>query len=130
VDADGRVRRLLGRTAWGLTAAALLAATVFEVTEHGGGTVPLAVLGGIGPDLTFLAGAGQPHAAGQLPPRAVHLYNLAHRPCLPLAAMIGSAFTGQPTAAALFSLGAAWATHVALDRACGYGLRSADGYRR
>src|SRR3954470_16341825 len=125
-----RLASVTVRVAWGVAATALLAATVFEAAKHGGATIPLAVLGGLGPDLAFLAGAGQPHAPGQLPPRAVPLYNLVHRPWLPLAAMIGSAFLGQPAAAGLFTLGSAWLTHVALDRVSGYGLRSADGSRR
>lgn len=124
------VGTVVRRSAWALAAAVLLAAAVFEAAKHGGATIPLAVLGAIGPDLTFLAGAGQPHGPGKLPPRAVRLYNLAHRPWLPLAAMIGSAFTEQPAAAALFAVGCAWLGHVALDRACGYGLRSIDGSRR
>lgn len=118
------------RAAWGVLAAALLAATLFETVAHGGATVPLAVLGIVGPDLAFLAGAGRPHAPGQLPPRAVGPYNLVHRPWLPLAAMATSALLEQPAAAALFTLGCAWLLHVAVDRVAGFGLRAADGYRR
>jgi hypothetical protein len=59
----------------------------------------------------------------------VRLYNLVHRPWLPLASMTVSALVGQP-AAALFTLGCAWLAYVAIDRACGYGLRAPDGFRR
>jgi hypothetical protein len=31
---------------------------------------------------------------------------------------------------ALFIVGLAWAAHIALDRALGFGLRDSDGYQR
>ncbi|MFK4098344.1 DUF4260 family protein [Streptomyces anthocyanicus] len=31
---------------------------------------------------------------------------------------------------ALFTFGIAWLLHIALDRALGYGLRTADGWQR
>ncbi|WP_159792159.1 DUF4260 family protein [Puerhibacterium puerhi] len=118
------------RAAWGALAAVMLAATLVGTITHGGATVALALLGVLGPDLALLAGAGQPHGAGQLPPRAVGPYNLVHRPWLPLAAIAGGALLDQPAAAALSTLGCAWLLHVAVDRVVGYGLRAADGYQR
>jgi hypothetical protein len=73
-------------------------------------------------------GAGSGLAKGRLNPRAVGLYNLLHR------------FWGPVLLAALaafgliqlgFFIGAlAWAFHIALDRAVGYGLRTRDGFQR
>ena len=65
---------------------------------------------------------------GRLNPRAVPLYNLLHMYWLPVALMAVAA-TGV-IALGWFVLGLAWATHVAVDRALGYGLRDRDGYQR
>ncbi len=83
---------------------------------------------GLGPDVALLLGAGAGLARGQLHPRAVGLYNLLHRfwgPVL-LAALAASGLL--PVG---FLIGAlAWAFHIALDRAMGYGLRTRDGFQR
>ena len=72
----------------------------------------LLALGLLGPDIALLGLRGD----GRLRPRAVPVYNALHR------------FWG-PAAVALISppLAVAWAAHVAVDRACGFGLRAPDG---
>lgn len=74
---------------------------------------------GVAPDLALLYGVGAGLERGQLHPRAVPLYNLLHRYWLPLAIAFFL------PAAAL-----AWALHISIDRAVGYGLRTRDGFQR
>lgn len=107
------------RAVWAL---ALLAFLVFEVVKHGHWAP--ALVGMLGPDVALLGGMG----GGRLNPRAVPLYNLLHMYWLPLALMAVAA-TGA-IALGWFVLGLAWATHVAVDRALGYGLRTREGYQR
>jgi short subunit fatty acids transporter len=82
---------------------------------------------GVGPDIALLLGAGRGLAKGQVHPRAVPLYNALHR-------FWGPAAFGALAALALprgYVIGAlAWALHIALDRAVGYGLRTRDGFQR
>jgi hypothetical protein len=120
-------RRSYARASYALLAAALLAAILFELGRHGTGYWQLAAFG-LGPDLALLLGIGAGLERGQLHPRAVALYNLVHRFWGPLAlavlAAVGFLSLG-------FLVGAlAWAFHVSLDRALGYGLRTPDGHQR
>ncbi|WP_326700503.1 DUF4260 domain-containing protein [Streptomyces sp. NBC_01754] len=120
------------RAAWGLLGAFLLVWVVFEAVKHGGWVIPLAVLGLVVPDLSFFAGASGEHRPGQLPRGTVAVYNLVHRPLVPLVLMVPPAALadGPGDNAAPFTFGLAWLTHIALDRAMGYGLRTADGWQR
>ncbi len=91
------------------------------------GLVPLLVFG-IVPHLTVLLGIGQPHARGQLAPRAVPLFNILHQPVLPLA-VLGLAAAGiLPPFWLVGTL--AWLSHIVADWGFGSGLRTADGYLR
>ncbi len=116
-------RRLLA----GVAAVLLLAAAVFELIEHGTGLWQFFAFGAA-PDLALLLGAGSGLAQGQLHPRAVPVYNLAHRvwgPAL-LAVLVAAGLLGTG-----FLVGAlAWALHIAIDRTAGYGLRTPDGFQR
>ena len=103
-------------------ALALFAFLVFEVTKHGHWAP--ALVGMLGPDIALLGGMG----GGRLNPRAVPLYNVLHMYWLPVALMAVAA-TGV-IALGWFVLGLAWATHIAVDRALGYGLRTPEGYQR
>jgi hypothetical protein len=103
-------------------ALALFAFLVFEVVKHGHWAP--ALVGMLGPDIALLGGMG----GGRLNPRAVPLYNVLHMYWLPVALMAVAA-TGV-IALGWFVLGLAWATHVAVDRALGYGLRTPEGYQR
>jgi hypothetical protein len=112
------------------TAGVLLAAAmVFEMVRHGDATLWTGPLALIGPDLAFFAGIGQSAEHGRLPTRAVWVYNLLHRPWLPLIMLVAVSVDGQSTAQAApyFVAGLAWLLHITLDRALGYNLRAKDG---
>jgi hypothetical protein len=120
-------RSTIRRTAYAALGALLLAATILETVKHGTGYWQLAVFG-LGPDVALLVGAGAGLAHGQLHPRAVGLYNLLHRFWGPVLLAVLAASGLLPIG---FFIGAlAWAFHIALDRALGYGLRTRDGYQR
>jgi Domain of unknown function (DUF4260) len=121
---SGRAAR---RIAYGLLAVALLGAIVYEVTAHGTGYWQLAVFG-LGPDVALLAGGGRGLARGRLHPRGVPVYNALHRFWGPLALLVAVPALGLPSGYLVGGL--AWAFHVALDRALGYGLRTRDGFQR
>lgn len=114
------------RSAYAALGALLFAFTVFEAVEHGLWLPGLA--GALGPDVALLAGAGAGLARGQLHPRAVPLYNALHRwwPALGLTLIAIAA----PVPLGLFVAGLAWCAHIAIDRACGYGLRDREGFQR
>ncbi|MFF1698399.1 DUF4260 family protein [Streptomyces sp. NPDC058257] len=120
------------RTAWALLGVFLLVWVVFEMVKHTGWVIPLGLLGFVAPDLSFFVGASGPHQHGQLPRATVGAYNLVHRPAGPLALMTVVALLadGPGQNAAPFTFGLAWLLHIALDRALGYGLRTADGRQR
>jgi len=106
--------------------AALLAGGLAAWTIAHPGTWPLLVAAAILPDLPLLAGMSHDAVPGRLHPRAVPAYNATHvlrGPAL-LAALSLAAGPGALTAAL------AWALHIAIDRACGYGLRTRAGDQR
>ena len=108
-------------------AALLLVAIALELVRHGSGYWQLAAFG-IGPDLALFYGAAAGLAKGQLHPRAVGLYNMLHRFWGPVAL---AALASAGLVPLGFLVGAlAWALHVSLDRAVGYGLRTRDGFQR
>jgi len=119
-------RSTTGRIAYATLAALLVAAIAVEAIMYSSYWQIAAF--GIGPDLALLFGGGRDLARGQLHPRAVGAYNLLHRFWGPLALGGAVALGIAPVA---FLVGAlAWAFHVALDRAMGYGLRTRDGFQR
>jgi hypothetical protein len=122
-----RPRRLALRHAWIVPGMALAVYANVIAAEHGLGLAPV-LLFGIVPHLTVLIGIGQPHERGQLPPRAVGLFNAMHHPALPLA-LLGFAAAGiLPT---FWLAGAlAWLGHIVVDMGLGDGLRTAAGWRR
>src|SRR5436305_2026181 len=120
------VRRPAGRRlAYAVLALAMLVAVVLKAIEHGAGWQIAA--GGLGPDLALFVGIGSGLEKGQLHPRAVWLYNLLHRYWLPVALAVAAAFGLVSFAVLLGAL--AWAFHISLDRALGYGLRTRDGFQ-
>jgi hypothetical protein len=107
------------RSAYAALAATLLTASIVLMAD--GAAVWQFFAFGAMPDLALFAGIGSGLAKGQLHPRAVPLYNALHR------------FLGPIVLAFVpgFQLGAlAWALHIAIDRAVGYGLRTRDGHQR
>ena len=120
-----RLRRVLAA----VTAAALLGLAIAAFTSTSAGWWVFAVFG-LGPDLAFIAGIGQgvPVERGQMPSRAVPLYNALHRvggPIVLTAAGLVPAVPGWVLVAGL-----TWGFHVAFDRALGYGLRTAGSRQR
>src|SRR5262245_6603448 len=83
---------------------------------------------GLGPDLALLLGAGSGLDRGQIHPRAVPFYNLAHRFWGPVVLGTVAFAASLPPAWLVGAL--AWATHIAVDRTVGYGLRTRDGFQR
>jgi hypothetical protein len=102
-------RRSRRRALYGVLAAALLAAIAVELARHGTGWWQLVAFGA-GPDLALLAGAGSGRFVG------------------PVAMLAAVAVLDLGAGWAVGGL--AWAFHVALDRAVGYGLRTRDGFQR
>ncbi|MFC5188087.1 DUF4260 domain-containing protein [Actinomadura harenae] len=78
----------LARGAWALLAVFLLAWTVLEMVNHGGGTMVLGIAGFIASDLTLFVGPGGPHEPRQLPRGKVPTYNLLHRPIGPVLGLV------------------------------------------
>jgi hypothetical protein len=115
------------RLAYAGLAAALLAGLVYELWAHGTGYWQLGAFGA-GPDLALLLGAGAGLARGQLHPRAVPAYNLLHRLAGPTVLLAAALLGNLGPAWVVAAL--AWALHIALDRALGYGLRTPEGFQR
>jgi hypothetical protein len=122
-----RPRRLVRRHAWLVPGLAVAVVANLVATERGLGLVPVLVFGSV-PHLAFLVGIGQPHAQGQLAPRAVPLFNTMHHPGLPVAVLAIAAVGVLPPFLLVGAL--AWLGHIAVDLALGDGPRTADGWRR
>lgn len=105
----------------------VLALAVAELVSQGSGYWQIGVFL-VAPDLALVLGAGRGLAPGQLHPRAVRFYNLAHSFAGPI--LLGALGFGGLIGID-FGIGAlAWGAHIALDRTLGYGLRTRDGYQR
>jgi hypothetical protein len=115
------------RLSYAAAAALLLAAIVVELARHGTGYWQFAAFG-FGPDLALFYGIAANLEKGQLHPRAVGLYNLLHRYWLPLGLLAAASLGLVPLGYVVGGL--AWAFHISIDRAVGYGLRTRDGFQR
>jgi Domain of unknown function (DUF4260) len=115
------------RAGYAALAAALVGLIVLVYARETVGWWPVVVFG-LAPDLPLFLGAGRGLEKGQLHPRAVPLYNLVHRFWGPAALGALALVASLPAAWLVGAL--AWATHVAVDRAVGYGLRTRDGHQR
>ena len=122
-----RPRRLTQRHLWLIPGLALGLYANAQAGQHDLGLLPVLVFG-IVPHLAVLLGIGQPHAQGQLAPRAVPLFNTMHHPALPLV-LLALAATGILSPFWLVAA-LAWLGHIVVDLGFGNGLRSADGWRR
>jgi hypothetical protein len=120
-------RTVTSRRAYAVLTAALLTLVVIGLAQRGGGYWWLSAFI-MAPDVALLAGLGPGLEKGRLHPRAVPLYNALHRFWGPVALGALAMATVVPSG---FLIGAlAWALHIALDRAIGYGLRTRDGFQR
>lgn len=114
-------RRLRPRHLWLIPGVAI--AIVGSRTDASLTAIGVMVAFGLAPHLAFLAGIGQPHAAGQMAPRALALFNAMHMPVIP-AAIIALYLTGVvPTL--LFVGATAWLGHIVVGWAIGDTRRSA-----
>jgi hypothetical protein len=111
---------------WIINSIALVAGTIYLARDLGAGWVALGFA--LMPDLGLMYGMSSEMAKGQIHPRAVPLYNVLHLLAGP-AVMALLAVTGL-----IGELGyvaaLAWAAHVTVDRALGYGLRTKEGFQR
>ncbi|MGL5809453.1 MAG: DUF4260 family protein [Nocardioides sp.] len=113
------------RLAWfGVT----LAAATILVASWPGATAGILAL--LLPDLPLLV-PGAWAERGRLKRWAVPLYNTTHALAGPLTLMlIGGALTLAGAGDTALGIAAGWLVHVAIDRAVGYDLRTADGLIR
>jgi hypothetical protein len=119
------------RAAYAALAAALLTSAILVIARDGAlwqffafGAAPdlaLFVSAGFAPRANTRKGTRPSGPESALHPRAVPLYNALHRFIGPLIL----AFVPGFLVGAL-----AWAIHIAIDRAVGYGLRTPDGFQR
>ena len=113
------------RAAYGLLAAASLAAAIAAVIAHGSGWwIFTAFI--VAPDLAVLLGISPGLAKGRLHPRAIPLYNALHSLIGP--ALLALAAIALGPGALIGAL--AWALHISFDRSIGYGMRTRDGFQR
>jgi hypothetical protein len=121
ISATHTNHRIRPRVAYGALSALLLAAAI----AHGGGWWYFGAFV-MAPDLALFLGIDPALEKGRLHPRAVPVYNALHSYAGP--ALLGIAALGLGSA---WTMGAiAWALHISLDRAIGYGKRTRDGYQR
>ena len=113
------------RSAYALLTALLLVVAIAEVHYGNTGWWRLAAFL-IAPDLALLIGFGANLEKGQLHRRAVPFYNVAHSFWGP--ALLAVASLVLPVGWIEAAL--AWALHIAMDRAIGYGMRTRDGFQR
>ena len=114
------------RAAWSIAGAALVGVAVVV-----GGWGWWLLVPALAPDLPLFFGGGAGLSRGQLHPRAVPAYNLTHRilgPAAPITVGLALAIGGHGRG--VLVVGLVWGAHVALDRACGYGLRTPEGFQR
>ena len=120
------VARFPGWLAYGLLALLFGAALIAALAAPGGGgrqALAFALL----PDVALFAGIAPGLAGGRLHPRAVPLYNALHH----LAGRLLLGIAALLWLGVLWLAGAlAWAVHIAVDRAVGYGPRTPEGFRR
>jgi len=122
--------RLSPRLLWLVPGIAVAIYAGRQAEDHGMGLLGLATLlaFGIVPHLPVLLGLGRPHARGQMPTRAVPLFNATHHPVGPLALLV---LSGVGILSPLWLVGGlAWLGHLVVDLALGDGLRTRDGWRR
>lgn len=79
----------------------------------------------VAPDVALLhRGKTPPAGPGRLSPETVPLYNTLHDPRLACALVAAGVLTASRP---LLLAGLGWTTHIAVDRAFGFGIRRPDG---
>ena len=126
-DGTDRHRRLALRHLWLVPGIGLALVANAQSTSLNIGLVPI-LLFGIVPHLPAMAGIALPHAHGQMPPRAVPLFNAMHQPAVPIV-LLGLAATGVLTPFWLVGT-LAWLGHIVADWGLANGLRTPEGYPR
>jgi hypothetical protein len=121
------VSRSQRRLGYAILAAALVALILLVYARETVGWWPVVVFA-LAPDIPLFLGVGRGLERGRLHPRAVPLYNAVHRFWGPLA--LGAAAVAASLPSAWLVAALAWAIHIAIDRAVGYGLRASDGFQR
>lgn len=119
------------RAVWTALALALLAFAIFESVKSGWVAAIVVIVFAVLPDVALIGAFREP---GLLRPSRVRLYNLLHAPWIPLVLIAVSIILPLPSLGwglrgglEPFLAGLAWLTHIAIDRAVGYGVREADG---
>ena len=118
------------RLSWGMGAAVWFAVIVLVCIALGPAAVIVALVFGLGPDLTLIGAFAE---RGRLKPSRVRLYNTAHTMTLPIALLVIGLVTFFITGGIdggfvhIALAGAAWFVHIAADRAFGFGIRDSDG---
>ncbi len=107
-------------------ALALVAATIW-VARRDDANGWIALIFAIAPDFAFFAGIGQPLQKGQMPARAIPIYNALHVLIGPV--ILAAAALVLDRNLTLLGGALAWASHIMVDRAVGYGLRGPDGFQ-
>lgn len=118
----------ISRLSWLSLGLVLLAALIWLCTVHGSAATLVTIGMAIAPDLTLI---GAFAAKSTLKPNRVLAYNIAH--ALPPAVTTvgaGALVLWVSENPLIMIAGLAWVTHIAIDRACGYGLRASDGSQR
>ena len=118
------------RLSWGMGAAVWFAVIVLVCVALGPAAVVVAIVFGLGPDLTLLGAFAE---CGRLKPGRVRLYNTVHTMTIPIALLVIGLITFFITGGVdggfvyIALAGAAWFVHIAADRAFGFGFRDSDG---
>ena len=109
---------------WGVATAALLAGTILQVQDHGGGWLALGFK--LMPDLGLIAGIYRGLQKGRLAPRAASIHKALHRFVGP--AVLALLVIAGMLQALWLSAALGWALHIAVDRTVGYWLRGPGGF--
>ncbi|MFD5600941.1 DUF4260 family protein [Leucobacter sp. NPDC058333] len=118
------------RLSWGMGAAVWFVVIVLVCVALGPAAVVVAIVFGLGPDLSLLGAFAE---RGRLKPGRVRLYNTVHTMTIPIALLVIGLITFFITGGVdggfvyIALAGAAWFVHIAADRAFGFGFRDSDG---
>lgn len=118
------------RLSWGMSAAVWFAVIVLVCISLGPIAVIVALVFGLGPDVSLLGAFSE---RGRLKPSRVRLYNTLHTMITPVVLLVIGLIvfflTGGVNGGFVYVAlaGAAWFVHIAADRAFGFGFRDADG---